>query len=247
MSDTTGLVDETAQGLRSVLGRLGEFFHIFDLSFFVAGAVSVGALCFLFVKLDLLGNFPFAPWVAGLSLIIACYVCGLICFSVGRPINRLLFRRRVLKSLMRPSIQVHQLGFSWMPVYLQAADDELWRLYIRLWQELAAKHARGVAYSHLSRYWAMAATYDSLAVSLLIWAGVLGYVGACESPPPSGWQAIVAVAILLGSAWRALSQGGKYYEFQVEDLVAALAVAARPEEISESASVSKKSSSDALK
>jgi hypothetical protein len=247
MTETKGLIDETAQGFKSVFGRLGEFFHIFDLSFFVAGAVSVGALCFLFVKLGLVGNFPFAPWVAGLSLIIACYVCGLICFSVGRPINRFLFRRRVLKNLMRQSIQVHQLRFSWMPTYLETGDHELWRLYIRLWQELAAKHARGVAYSHLSRYWAMAATYDSLAVSLLVWAGVLGFIGVFDSPPPSGWQAIVAVAILIGSAWGALSQGGKYYDFQVEDLVAALAVATRPEEIPESASLSKDSPTGALK
>src|ERR1044072_5292369 len=247
MTDTKRLIDETAQGLKSVLGRLGEFFHILDLSFFVAGAVSVGALSFLFVKLGLVGTFPFAPWVAGLSLIIACYVCGLICFSVGRPINRLLFRHRVLKSLMRQSIEVHQLTFSWIPIYLQTGDRELWRLYIRLWQELAAKHARGVAYSHLSRYWAMAATYDSLAVSLLLWAGVLSFVGAFGSPPPSAGQTIVAVAILIASAWAALSQGAKYYEFQVEDLVAALAVAARPEEISESANLGQPSPTNALK
>ena len=225
MAGEKQVVDEAAASLKSAFGRLGEFFHIFDLSFFVAGAVSFGALCFLFIRLNLTGPFPFPPWIGVLAVVIACYVCGLICFSLGRALNSLLFRRRVLRGLLRRSIEMHHLTHASIARYLDAGDAELWRLYIRLWQELAAKHARSVAFSHLSRYWAMAATYDSLGVALLVWAAVLATVASLGAPPPSIRQAVVSVLVLAGASMAAFNQGGKYYEFQVEDLVAALATA----------------------
>jgi hypothetical protein len=188
MADSKGLIDDAADGLKSLLGRLGEFFHIFDLSFFVAGAVSFGAISFLFIKLGLVGAFSFAPWVAGLAIVIACYVCGLVCFSLGRPLNRVLFRRRVLDNLLHRSIKVHQLTFPRMSSYLESGNEELWRLYIRLWQQLAAKHARSVSFSHLSRYWAMAAIYDSLAVALLFWAAVIASLALLERHLPLAYS-----------------------------------------------------------
>lgn len=45
--------EEVAQGVRSVFDRIGEFFHLFDLSFFVSGFVLLGAFAFLYIKLQL--------------------------------------------------------------------------------------------------------------------------------------------------------------------------------------------------
>jgi len=225
MSDSKDIVSDTADGLKTIFGRLGEFFHIFDLSFFVAGAVSFGAIVFLFQRLGIDAAFPFAPWVAGLALVIACYVCGMVSFAVGRFVNGYLFRRGVLPTLLRRSIEVHQPSDPLMEQYLAKGDSNLWRLYIRLWQELAAKQPHSAVFSHLSRYWAMAATCDGLAISLILWAVVIVASVFAGTPALLFRQAIVVVVIFILAAITFLRQGGKYYEFQVEDLVAALAVA----------------------
>ena len=127
--------------------------------------------------------------------------------------------------MLPQSLEVHTLDDETFKRYLSKGESELWRLYIRLWQELAHKHSRSVAFTHLSRYWAMAATFDGVGVSLLIWALSL-LAATCIGTPLIGIIPAIACAILLllGSVI-CFRQGGKYYEFQIEDLVAALAVA----------------------
>ena len=127
--------------------------------------------------------------------------------------------------MLRQALDVHGLSDPTIERYLSAGESVLWRLYIRLWQELAHKHSHSIAFTHLSRYWAMAATFDGVGVSLLLWAASL-LAASCIAPPLIGIIPAGACAILLFlGAIVCFRQGGKYYEFQVEDLVAALAVA----------------------
>jgi hypothetical protein len=231
MTDTKSIVDETTDGLRVILGRLGEFFHILDLSFFIAGTASFGALFFLIQQLGIKITFPFAPWVAGFTLVITCYICGLLSFSLGRWINGGLFRRNVLKEFLESSIKMHQLYNLNDPViqsYLVDKDKGLWRLYIRFWQDLANKQSRSIIYYHLSRYWVMAATFDGLAISLILWTVAIG-ISTFHTIPTllhllSIPQGIIAIVVFLTLALLSFRQGGKFLEFQVEDLIAALAV-----------------------
>jgi hypothetical protein len=105
MPDTPSVAGEAAEGVRSLFSRLGEFFHIFDLSFLVSGATTLGALLFLHYRLGFSADFPFSGWVAGFGLIIASYVCGLVSFSAGRALNTQLFRKRLLSDYLRDAIE----------------------------------------------------------------------------------------------------------------------------------------------
>ncbi len=221
---------EVANGARSILNRVGEFFHIFDLSFLVSGAMTLCALICLSHRLGLSFDFPFSVWVEGLGIIIASYVSGLISFSVGRLLNTNLFRKPVLGKILDPALKQQGVTGPFIDFFRERDRDSaqqkwlLWRLYMRLWQQLAAKHPHSVAFHHLSRYWAMAATYDGLAISLLVWALVVAPVPSLGATLLPFRIAMLAVPIFVAAALLCLWQGAKYYEFQIEDLVAALAV-----------------------
>src|SRR5688572_14068943 len=101
MPDPPSVAGEAAEGVRSLFSRLGEFFHIFDLSFLVSGATTLGALLFLRYRLGFSAEFPFSGWIVGFGLIIISYVCGLVSFSAGRALNSQLFRKRVLATYLR--------------------------------------------------------------------------------------------------------------------------------------------------
>jgi hypothetical protein len=225
MADDSNLTEDATKGLSSLFGRLGEFFHIFDLSFLVSGATTLGALAILGARLGLTVDLPIG-WILGFALIIAAYVCGLISFALGRLLNGMLFRRSALAHFESALIGQNLQG-SIIAKYLQSGASggyPLWRLYIRLWQHLAAKQPTSVAFHHLSRYWAMAATYDGVAISLTLWAAAITPIPLFGRSFLTPSLTLVAMAVLLGAAIACLRQGAKYYEFQVEDLVAALAV-----------------------
>jgi hypothetical protein len=227
MTDKRGLADEAAEGVRTLFSRLGEFFHIFDLSFLVSGVLTLSALIFLFMRLGFRLELPFAGWVSGLALIIVAYVCGLVSFALGRSLNGKLFRRTALANLKAAVVGQGLTGEA-VRKFLDSEEPTgfpLWRLYIRLWQQLAYKHPHSVAFHHLSRYWAMAATYDGVAVSLMVWTIVVTPVDLFGSVYLSLPLTLVVMLALLFASLLCLRQGAKYYEFQVEDLVAALAVA----------------------
>jgi hypothetical protein len=224
MADKTGVADEAVGGLKALFARLGEFFHIFDLSFLVAGAATLGALLQINDRLGLGLLIPASGWIRGLALVLAAYVCGLVSFSLGRTVNRPLFRRPAINKQLPNALSAHQLRGPTIERY-KAGGIEAWRVYIRMWQELAGKYPTSVAFSHLSRYWAMAATYDGLAISFLIWMVAISPIPWLGSTLMSTPLTALLMLVLLGASILCLKEGGKYYGFQVEDLVAALAAA----------------------
>jgi hypothetical protein len=142
-------------------------------------------------------------------------------------LNGKLFRRTALANLKAAVVGQGLTGEA-VRKFLDSEEPTgfpLWRLYIRLWQQLAYKHPHSVAFHHLSRYWAMAATYDGVAVSLMVWTIVVTPVDLFGSVYLSLPLTLVVMLALLFASLLCLRQGAKYYEFQVEDLVAALAVA----------------------
>lgn len=72
--------------------------------------------------------------------------------------------------------------------------------------------------------WAMAATYDGLAASFLVWGVVLMPIQFMGSTLLEARRAFVAMAVAIAAAILCLKEGGKHYGFQVEDLIAALSV-----------------------
>lgn len=230
MTEGKSAAQETAQGLRDIFERIGEFFHLFDLSFFVSGFMLFGALSFLYLKLQLSLTFPFPNWVAVVTLIINVYVCGLLAFAGGRLLNGKLFRPRVLHRTLSQAIELHDLNSGAIKTYLgDGSIRRVWRLYIRMWSEVAHRYPTSIAYRLLSRYWVMAATYDGVGVALFVWAIVMFSLQFAIVPIPlSPWFANIAAALLFGGGILALQRGAAYYEYQVEEVVAQLATMKSP-------------------
>lgn len=230
VAEDKSITQEAAQGLRSVFERIGEFFHLFDLSFFVSGSVLFGAFSFLYIKLQLPRTFPFADWVAVVALILGVYVCGLLAFAAGRLLNGKLFRRRVLHHTLLRAIELHDLDSGPIKAYLgDRSIGRIWRLYIRMWAEVAHRQPTSVAYHHLSRYWVMAATYDGVGFAFFVWAIIVFCSQFAMVPSPlSPWLANIGGALLVGAGILALKRGAAYYEYQVEDVVAELATIKAP-------------------
>lgn len=217
---------EVAGGLRSIFERVGEFFHIFDLSFFVGGAMTLGALAFVYFQMKYPREFPFAPWVGVLAVVVACYVCGLIAFAVGRELSRHTFRRHTLLRTLPLALEAHNLRDEIITSYTVSESPRLWWLYIRMWSEIVHENSPPAVLHHLMRYWAMAATYDGVAFAFIVWAFALVAVQFDSvAPEPLGrGVGTVGALLCLCAAFFAFRRGANYYEYQIEDVVAHFAV-----------------------
>lgn len=232
MAEEKGPVQGAAHGLQTIFERIGEFFHLFDLSFFVSGFVLFGSLVFLYLKLHLPHSFPFPipNWTAVVTVIIGVYVCGLLAFAGGRLLNGKLFRRRVLPRTLLNAIKLHNLDSGAIKAYLgDESIGRVWLLYIRMWAEVAHRQPTSIAYHHLTRYWVMAATYDGVGVALFVWAIVVVASQFTVVPTPlSAGLAYICFGLLGGAGILALHRGAAYYEYQVEEVVAELATIKAP-------------------
>lgn len=226
--------------LKKIFGRVGEFFDVIDLSFFLSGAACFGAIAFwahremepIFEKLG-----------AGFTLIVvvvSCYLLGLLCLALGNWLRRYV-------SWAIPSF--------WSPVdrrLIQAVGDHgLWKeapfkdfpeledgkldswkrysmamcLYRRLWAELRESEHLKASFSFLERKWVMQATYDGLAMALLVWWFVVfraSWLVGVESrlAPEIGIPLDILLIILVLTCWREASRA---FATQVGELVATVA------------------------
>jgi hypothetical protein len=229
MPDDKKPTEEIAQGLRSIFDRIGEFFHLFDLSFLVSGASTFAAAAFFYIRAGYSREFPFAQWVGVGAVIIGSYICGLLAFAAGRWLNGKVFRRTLLERRLKEAINIHGLKSPIISLYLgqQPVRAGVWRLYIRMWSEIAQSQSGSVTFQNLSRYWVMAATYDGVGFSLLLWGGVLLLTG-CElfvQHTLSARLSIFGALVAWLFALVAFKRAADYYEYQIEDVVASLAAA----------------------
>jgi hypothetical protein len=221
---------EVAEGLKAILQRLADFFDIFDLSFIISGAVALGAFGFWSWRASL----PKPPipegWVYSLTLIIASYVFGLLCFSLGRWL-RVSWRSHRLgggsDDRFLKVLKAHGLdGVSPFSDYLGRTDagGEA-RLYVRLWAEVRDRPDLAASMSLLRRYWVMAATLDGVVVALLVWVLVLVacMFGCGGAQPISVGIGFVAILVLIISALACSHEAGRFVEYQIEELVGAVA------------------------
>jgi hypothetical protein len=228
MGEDKTATQEIAQGLKSLFERIAEFFDIFDLSFFVAGATTAAALAFWAWRAGI-DRPSMRDWTLVLSVIIACYVLGLMCFALGRWCRvsaRWKKSQREFSHLFSLVMRGH--GLSATPIVYQylAREQERgdWRLYVRLWSELRHRPNLVNSCSLLKRYWVMAATYDGLAVALCVWAIVLclcafGLGGAIEL---NKYLAIPAASVMILCAIACSHEASRYFQYQVEELVGSI-------------------------
>jgi hypothetical protein len=239
------VVKDTVNGVGSLFHRVGEFFHVFDLSFFVSGAATVGAVVYWMQKnrvpLPLAGT----GWVGGLALILACYIAGLVSFAAGRWIAGLWREGKwrgtqplgerfhaKLSSYPEESLPAKAATHlqTWQAVYpskaeigsagrseLAKGDREALALYIRLWTDLRESRSHHGSFALLNRYWVMAATYDGLGVSFLAW--LFAFLHKSPAPCVAGAQLISCAGALL-AAVLCFRQGYFYFTYQVGEIVA---------------------------
>ncbi len=76
------------------------------------------------------------------------------------------------------------------------------------------------------RYWAMAATYDGVALSLLVWATILvaAQFEIVAQQPLGHGLGMTGAVVALAAAYFAFRRGAAYFEYQIEDVVAHFAV-----------------------
>ena len=213
------LSKEIAAGVRGLLDRVGEFFHLFDLSFFVSGATNLGAAAYWYSRHAEVGfRVVGATWVRVLMVVVASYVLGLLAFGAGRAMTY-LWRSRWFPRALREIAVVHQLEGNIPRSYLEA-EDGTWRLYERLWVDLRESRRHAPSFQLLNRYWVMSATYDGVAVASLTWSFVL----AAEPLLPAGnWlNAFLPLAALAiaGLCWW---QANNYLKYQLREMLATFA------------------------
>jgi hypothetical protein len=224
---------EIVDAFSALVARVGEIFGVFDLSFFVAGAVCLGALVFAGQAFGL-------PWLESIQLgswgaphvvvaILASYVLGMVCFAAGRTAGRKLRRDRRLYSGLRADLKRCGLEARYQALLPKDKDPEAALryalLYTRLWAELRQSPELAPSFNLLTRYWVMAAMCDGLAAALglwsvvwLTWATHLGERGR----PADAVLVLVEIA-LVGGAVLCFIEAGRYGKYQVAELVATLA------------------------
>lgn len=221
---------EVGEGFKSILERIADFFDIFDLSFIVSGATTATALAFWVWRAEIVAPPIPTGWLAGVGLIIGCYVLGLVCFALGRWIRMGFTTRRSARKFdkkFREILAGHGLETeSPFAAYLARENSRgIWRLYVRLWAELRMTADLVPSFSLLRRYWVMAATYDGGAIALIVWAGVIMACafGLSDEHQISPTVALPTAGVLIVAAVACLREAGRYVKYQVEELVASIA------------------------
>jgi hypothetical protein len=221
-------MSDLANVLRAVLDRLGDFFDILDLSFFVAGATALAAMALFYhlAPLHFLDGTLGGAYLAGAGTL-ACYVLGLLAFSLGRALRRLLSRRDRLEPLLARALEENGLG-GFAP-YRDAKGRVAHpaRLYTRLWVELRETPALATSFRLCKRFWVLNATFDGLTISLFIWWAVAAWAWLYRSGPHSVATRALGLALLsvvfAATVMTALSEARRYYHNQLEEVVATLA------------------------
>jgi hypothetical protein len=224
---------ELGDALRSIFEKIGEFFDLFDLSFLVSGSTTLAALVFLAHRLGIAVPSSLTAWPEIVAAILLCYVLGLVCFAVGRWARKGLERKEGPNSFDKyfgQALNAHGLvDKEPFKAYLERAPHRgSWRLYVRMWAELRTSSSAAASMSLLKRYWVMAATYDGMSVALSVWGLVLLACAAGWGIPDTGrlslGVALIAVGAMLASAFACAREAGRYVQYQVEEVVASIAV-----------------------
>lgn len=183
--------------LRSVLDRIGQFFDVLDLSFFICGIAAFAALDYWLKSQNIPFELPLLAENAGLvAVVVGTYILGLICFAVGRSMRTVFgtqFRRgadtsvnKIDKSFFE-NLTFYNQAVPWdKPVqqFLSSAGlgdekrrgfliEQSGRLYTYLWAQLRQIDALAPSFTLIRRYWVLSATYDGLGAAFTLWVLVI--------------------------------------------------------------------------
>lgn len=219
---------ELGEALRVLLAKISDFFDILDLSFLISGAAFVGAFYFwgrLYGNISLLNFFA---KLSLLTLIILCYISGLICFALGRWLRTTLTYKQEekFKNHFVEVLSAHQLDkeLPFKPYLKGRGHSDVWRLYIRLWAEIRQNPTLSPSFSLIRRYWVMAATYDGLAFVILSWIIIVSFARFVLAFSLSLITYIIIMILLILVLYACMREARRNQEHQVEELIASITV-----------------------
>jgi len=242
---------EALQGIKPLFDKLAELFGVFDLSFFVSGAVTVGGVLLAEQQLDVFRE-PVATGGERLAVVIVgAYVAGLFNFAIGRNLRRrraraLVDGADVRSPRLRRLVEEHGLDrFDDVGDLVRAYEEarssrerpagtpepDLDALNVRLWAELRQDRRYAPSLAFLNHYWMLAATYDGLAVAVWSWfPGLLLWICGKEGVEfPEEFLICVTVAVLLFALTCACCrEASRYDRYQDQELVATIATVRAP-------------------
>jgi hypothetical protein len=223
-----------AEGFAALFGRIADIFGVFDLSFFVAGAVAFGALVFgghVFGVLD-----PVAAVLpdGGQALrvvvvILGSYVLGIVCFAAGRKLRpSARFYKKLPDHLRSFGIEQRYHAVLHPPTRGDKPPgiERCALLYTGLWAEVRQSKDLVPSYNLLTRYWVMAAMCDGLFAAFCLWELLFGLYALGLTPgaaPSSGLVSWLIALGLGGAAALSMLEARRYDGAQMYELCATLA------------------------
>ncbi len=219
---------EQIAGLARVLAdRIGALFGVLDLSFFVAGGVTLLAFTFVVLGVDPHAGGTLAPSLVGAAAILLSYSCGLVSMSLGRLVRRRLvgpWRRAPPEASLGAALarQLCDLGLNTHPYFsphfvgvelndgrppalTQRQVTRFVRLYAHLWAVLRQEKALAPSLEQLNALWVRSAVMDGLVAAFVVWAAapwVILRVGDPHGPiykalDQAGYEGIIGLSIVL--------------------------------------------------
>jgi hypothetical protein len=214
-------VGELAAALQLVFAKVGDFVDIFDLSFFVAGAVCLAALAFGNAQTHMVSPAAFGEGYNALMFLIACYVLGLICFAFGRMLRPK--KGGLFAADFKSIVERHGLGARYERYLTDRPGDAL-LLYNLFWAMARQFGDLGPSFTLIRRYWSMAATYDGVLTALMVWWAVFFYWCVDPTAHPSLPLRIIPLLVLPIAMFVCRREAARLTRFQMEELVASIAV-----------------------
>ena len=209
-------------GLDKIVDALANAVSVFDFSFFISGAVTLG-----FIALDLHyyghdGVLHLAGWIGAMIYILAVYVCGLMSWSIGK-----VMRWSILKWIWRKNGGIDgdfKKKFKENIPSGAAAEgtnrEEVVK-YAEMWVEIEKNPEMAQRLNMLNKTWVMVALFEGLAFSWIV--GLFVYL--------DGWLVgkwiqtscwffnIVPCGVLIGLTAVSLHRATKYSQDLIKDVI----------------------------
>lgn len=211
---------ELATTFKPIVEKIGNFFHIADLSFIISGvATSTIILVFMYYQ-NVLPDIHLRGRYIVILTIFFCYIMGIISFSTGRIIRKsykdflCVKKYRKAKNLRKNIVQNELLKKYRITLTNNESFDVL---YGKTWARLREDNSKVNSYKHINRYWVMAAMCDGLGFScvlgfiLTLWPYKL-FINNCFLTG--------AIASFICFTIVIFYEADKYDKFQKEDLFA---------------------------
>lgn len=196
--------------------KLVELLEVFDLSFVISGAVGLVAIMIAFgADLDTFVGADAPMFLAG---VVAAYFIGLACFAIGRRVRARLPGAVVpaeeIAGRAHALADVEELSDLFVDGRLDPAHRTM--LYDRLWVHVRTLPELAASFSLLKRYWILAATFDGLAVAVLLWNAPIAV--ALKQGATVAWLVVSAITVLVSGF--AFAQANEYRRYQAAELLA---------------------------